>query len=108
MQAANIASERWTHLATSYDANSRALSLLVNGEAAATRTCGAQGLGQILYEPPDPALYLTEEATGEGLVAAGLPTVGMGFALGRLLVADFARTAAECPVLYYQVREPKP
>ena len=35
-------------------------------------------------------------------MAAGLPTIGMGFALGRLLLASFARTAAECPVLYYQ------
>ena len=46
-------------------------------------------------------MYLTEEATGEGLVVPGLPTIDMGFAVGRLLLANFARTSAECPVLFF-------
>lgn len=34
-------------------------------------------------------------------MAAGLPMLGMGFAIGRLLVGDFARTSIECPPIFF-------
>lgn len=76
----NIPSEQWTHLAGSYDEETRSLAIVVNGAESTESTCGAEGLGRILYEPTDPALYLTEQATGEGLIVPGLPTLDMGFA----------------------------
>ena len=91
----DIPSEQWTHLAGSYDEETRSLAIVVNGVESAVTTCGEEGLGQILYEPPDPAVYLTEQATGEGLIVPGLPTLDMGFAGTQPHCAPCLRFSAE-------------
>ena len=96
-------SDTWTHIAASYSQPNGSVSLLRNGHVAASTRCTAAGASppQILYEAPSPSIYTTKVATGEGLVAAGLPMWGMGFAIGRLLVGDFARTSIECPPIFF-------
>ena len=96
-------SDTWTHIAASYDQPTGSVSLLRNGRVAASTHCTAAGASppQILYEAPSPSIYTANVATGEGLLAAGLPMWGMGFAVGRLLVGDFARTSIECPPIFF-------
>jgi hypothetical protein len=106
--ATNVQGGVWAHMAGTYDEPTATVTVIVNGNIAATTNCeddvgGQAGLGprRILYEAPDRSIYLTPQMTGEGLVTPGLPMLGMGFALGRLLLANFARTAAECPPAFF-------
>jgi hypothetical protein len=102
----HLPAARWMHLAATYEEQTATIRLLINGKLRATTICGgadgvSQGARKILYEAPDPSVYLTPQQTGEGLIAAGLPMWGMGFAIGRLLVANSARTSLECAPIFF-------
>ena len=71
--AANVAGGVWVHVGGRYDEATATVSLLVNGQVAAESSCASVGSGaagrggrRILYEAPDPSVYLTAQSTGEG------------------------------------------